>query len=112
MRSEDLIAFETDIKNLWELGQLPCLIHLCGGNEEQLLEIFSEIQSGDWIFSTHRTHYHALLSGIPPGILRQKIINGDSMFIYSSEHHFFCSAVLAGCCGIAAGIAWSIQNSG
>jgi len=108
--TSDLIEFESGIKGLWEAGQLPSLVHLCGGNEDELVSIFYEIQPGDWVFSTHRTHYHALMAGIDPKVLAQKISDGDSMFVYSRERNFFCSAVLAGCAGIAAGVAWAIKN--
>jgi pyruvate dehydrogenase E1 component alpha subunit len=108
--AQDLIEFESGIRELWESGRLPSLVHLCGGNEQQLIEIFSETKEGDWVFSTHRTHYHALLAGIDPGKLRHRIKDGDSMFIYSRDRNFLCSAVLGGCCGIAAGVAWSIEN--
>ena len=47
---EQLIAFEADIKAIWEAGELPCLTHLCGGNEEQLIEIFKGMRAGDWVF--------------------------------------------------------------
>lgn len=110
MTAQDLIDFETEIKDLWESGKLPSLIHLCGGNEGQLIHIFSEIKPGDWVFSTHRTHYHALLAGIDAEELKAKICSGDSMFVYSKPHNFLCSAVLAGCCGIAAGVAWAIKQ--
>ncbi len=110
MTAQSLIEFESGIRELWERGQLPSLVHLCGGNEKQLLDIFSEINEGDWIFSTHRTHYHALLAGIDPDLLELKIRQGDSMFVYSEHHNFLCSAVLAGCCGIAAGVAWSVKH--
>ncbi len=110
MKLQHLIEFESGIRELWEQGELPSLVHLCGGNEQQLIDIFSEIKEGDWIFSTHRTHYHALLAGIEPELLIQRIKEGDSMFVYSKRHNFLCSAVLAGCCGIAAGVAWAIKN--
>ncbi len=110
MTAQDLIEFESGIRELWESGQLPSLVHLCGGNEQQLIDIFSEIREGDWIFSTHRTHYHALLAGIGAEELKAKICSGDSMFVYSAKHNFLCSAVLAGCCGIAAGVAWELHN--
>ncbi len=110
MTAQDLIEFESGIRELWESGRLPSLVHLCGGNEQQLINIFSEIKEGDWIFSTHRTHYHALLAGIDPKALKAKICAGDSMFVYSRKHNFLCSAVLAGCCGIAAGVAWTLKK--
>ncbi len=112
MTAQSLIEFESGIRELWERGQLPSLVHLCGGNETQLIDIFSEIKEGDWIFSTHRTHYHALLAGIDPDLLEIKIRQGDSMFVYSRKRNFLCSAVLAGCCGIAAGVAFAIKNGG
>src|SRR5260221_39985 len=110
MTAQDLIAFESSVKDLWESGQLPSLVHLCGGNEEELISIFSKIKPGDWVFSTHRTHYHALLAGIEPNLLMARIRAGDSMFVYSKKHNFLCSAVLAGCAGIAAGVAWKLKE--
>ncbi len=111
MTAQSLIEFESGIRKLWEQGQLPSLVHLCGGNEQQLINIFAEIKKDDWIFSTHRTHYHALLAGIDPDLLELKIRQGDSMFVYSKQYNFLCSAVLAGCCGIAAGVAWACFNT-
>ena len=110
LTAQDLIDFETRIKGMWEAGDLPCLLHLSGGNEGQLIHVFKDIKPGDWTFSTHRNHYHALLSGIPADELELRIANGRSMFAYSREHNFFCSAVLAGCCGIAAGVAWQLKQ--
>ena len=107
---EDLVAFEDGVKAQWEAGELPCLLHLCGGNEGQLLDIFKEVKPGDWILSSHRNHYHALLAGIPSDTLRKSINAGRSMFTYSREHNFLCSAVLAGTACIAAGIAWALEE--
>jgi len=114
MTEQELIDFETEVKNLWEQGELPCLLHLSGGNEKDLLPAFEAFhkQGGGWIFSTHRNHYHALLSGIPKETILEKIKAGRHMFIYSKEHNFFCSAILAGCCGIAAGVAYAMKLSG
>ena len=112
MTSQDLIAFESKIASHFANGELPCLIHLSGGNETQLLDIFSHIRPHDWVFSTHRNHYHALLKGIPADHLEAEILAGRSMFIYSREHNFLTSSILAGTCCIAAGVAWSLSRSG
>jgi pyruvate dehydrogenase E1 component alpha subunit len=112
MTTQDLIAFETRIKELWEAGELPSLIHLCGGNEKLLFDIFEYITPDDWVFSSHRTHYHALLKGIPPDELEAKILAGKSMFVYDSERHFFSNAILAGAAPIAAGVAWQLKEEG
>lgn len=110
--AEQLIEFETGIKELWEAGELPFLTHLCGGNEEELVRIFARISPGDWIFASHRAHYHALLAGIEPEEVEAKIRAGQSMFIYSKKHNFCVSAVLAGTCAIAAGVAWALREAG
>lgn len=109
---ESLIAFEDRVKNGWESGLLPSLIHLCGGNEDQLLEIFSEIRPQDWVFASHRAHYPALLKGIPEERVMGNIHNDQSMFMFSKEHRFYQSAILAGNCGIAVGVAMAIKESG
>jgi TPP-dependent pyruvate/acetoin dehydrogenase alpha subunit len=109
--AESLIAFENKIRDHFAAGELPCLIHLSGGNEQKLLSLFANIRLQDWVFSTHRNHYHALLKGIPPEILEGEILAGRSMFIYSAEHNFVTSSILAGTCCIAAGVAWEIKNS-
>jgi len=98
------------MKELFEAGELPYLLHFCGGNEDQLIDIFSRIQEGDWIFSSHRSHYHYLLAGGSPERLEQMIRDGDSMFIFDKELNFITSSVLAGTCCIAAGVAWSIKE--
>jgi pyruvate dehydrogenase E1 component alpha subunit len=108
----ELIAFEDRIYTLFEDGDLPYLIHLCGGNEDQLIEIFKDIELGDYIFSTHRTHYHYLLAGGKPSELEQKIKDGDSMFVFNRELNFFSSSILAGCAGIAAGTALALKMKG
>lgn len=122
---EELIAFETRMKALWEAGELPYLVHLCGGNEDQLIKIFEQVEPGDWVFSGHRSHYHYLLSGGSPEKLEQMIRRGDSMFVFGRpagvvecgsdgskagiQTNFYTSSVLAGTCGIAAGVAWQIK---
>ena len=73
---EELIAFEDGIGDLYLDNQLPFLFHLSGGNEDQLIEIFENIKEGDYVISNHRNHYHALLHGIPPEELEEKIKDG------------------------------------
>jgi pyruvate dehydrogenase E1 component alpha subunit len=112
MTARDLIDFELEIKTLWEQGELPCLIHLAGGNESQLIGIFEHIRPEDWVFSSHRTHFHALLKGIPPNVVKTQIKKGRSMFLYSKEYNFFSNAILAGAAPIAAGVAWQLKQEG
>lgn len=108
----ELIAFENRIKALWEAGELPHLIHLCGGDEEMLVDLWGDEDGpkpGDWIFSTHRNHYHALMAGVSEEKLESLIRRGRSMFVFDREKNFVTSAILAGTCGIAAGVAWQLK---
>jgi len=109
---QDLLDFEQSIVGLYKDCKLPFLFHLSGGNEDQLIEIFKEIKEGDYVLSTHRNHYHALLHGIPADELRNRILDGRSMFIYDRQKNFFTSAIIGGTVAIAAGIALALKKKG
>ena len=109
---QELIAFEDRIGDLYLDNKLPFLFHLSGGNEKELISIFENIKEGDYVISNHRSHYHALLHGIPPEVVEDRILNGRSMFIYDRERNFFCSAIIGGTPAIAAGIAWALKRKG
>lgn len=112
MTKQELISFESRMADLYRGGELPFLFHLSGGNEDQLIEIFKEIKEGDYVLSTHRNHYHALLHGIPPDELEDKIKNGRSMFVFDRKRNFFTSAIIGGTPAIAAGIAVALKKKG
>jgi len=109
---QELIDFEDRIGDLYLDNKLPFLFHLSGGNEDQLIEIFKDIKEGDYVISNHRSHYHALLHGLPPEEIEDKILNGRSMFIYDRKRNFFCSAIIGGTPAIATGIAWALKRKG
>ena len=109
---EELISFENHIGDLYIDNKLPFLFHLSGGNEDQLIKIFEDINDGDYVISNHRCHYHALLHGISPEVVEDRILNGRSMFIYDREKNFFLSAIIGGTTAIAAGIAWALKRKG
>ncbi|MEK7766161.1 MAG: insulinase family protein, partial [bacterium] len=60
------LAFEQRVKDAFLEGRIRAPIHLSGGNEDQLIEVFSSVRPDDWVLSTWRSHYHALLHGIDP----------------------------------------------
>ena len=109
---DELVNFESHIGDLYLENKLPFLFHLSGGNEDQLIEIFENIAEDDYVVSNHRSHYHALLHGISPKNLEEKILNGQSMFVYDRTRNFFCSAIIGGTPAIAAGIAWALKRKG
>jgi len=108
----ELIAFEKRIADRYDNGELPYLVHLSGGNEDQLIEIFEDINRGDYVFSTHRNHYHALLHGIAPETLEARILSGKSMFVFDRARNFFSSSIVAATPAIAAGVAWALKRKG
>ena len=110
MNSKQLIAFEEDIKEEFLAGHIRAPIHLSVGSEKPLIEIFKEVQPQDWVFSTHRSHYHALLKGIPPAQVKEAIMSGHSMHINSKEHRFITSSIVGGCLPTAVGVAMAIKR--
>ena len=107
-----LHSFTEEIKELFNSGQIHSPVHLSLGNEEQLIRLFKKIHPNDWVFSTHRSHYHALLKGVPKEWLREQILDNRSMHINSKEHRFFTSAIVGGICPIALGVALGIKRRG
>ena len=109
---ESLITFEKRVQEIWESGEAPSLLHLSGGNEGQLLDIFKNVRPQDWIFVSHRAHYHILLKGYPEELLLERIREDRHMFVFSREHRIYQSAILGGTLGIATGVAQAIKDSG
>ena len=106
---KELLDFELDIKKVYESGKIRAPIHLSGNNEAQLIKIFKKIKKNDWVFSTWRNHYHALLKGVPKDWLKKEIVAGRSMGINNIKHKFYSSAIVAGIIPIALGVAKSIN---
>ena len=106
---QDLIDFENDIISHWEGGEITGPIHLSNGNEKELIRIFNKIGIEDWVFSTWRSHYHALLHGMEPSVLKQKILDGKSITIVDKDSKFYASAIVTGTLPIALGVAKAIK---
>lgn len=115
----NLKKFESNLSMEFEKGTINCPLHLSGGNEEQLLHIYTSIKTTDWVFSTHRNHYHALLKGIPPNAVRDEVrglptgICGGkarSMNLSSLKHRFITSAIVGGNCALAVGVAMGVKK--
>jgi pyruvate dehydrogenase E1 component alpha subunit len=109
---QDLIDFENLIVSHWEEGKIRGPIHLSNGNEEQLIEIFKKISANDWVFSTWRSHYHALLHGISPKWIEDEILNGKSITLCNIDEKFYASAIVGGTLSIALGVAMGIKAKG
>jgi len=110
MTKEELIAFEQDIADTYCDGKIRGPVHLSDGNEDQLIEIFKKVKKDDWVFSTWRSHYHALLHGIPREEVKAEILKGNSITLCFPEHKFFASAIVGGIIPIAVGAALGIKR--
>lgn len=111
LKEIDLINFEDKIVKLWESGKIQGPVHLSGGNERQLLEIGKRIKTTDWVFSTWRSHYHALVKGIDSDWLESEISEGRSITIVNKEQRFYSSAIVGSIIPIAVGVAISLKES-
>jgi TPP-dependent pyruvate/acetoin dehydrogenase alpha subunit len=112
MNAKQLIRFERKVAKLFKGKKIRYPIHLSGGNEDLLINLFKDIKKEDYVFSTHRNHYHALLKGIPERqLLRNMLTDNEmgSMHTIDYKRHFFCSATVAGCVAIACGVALAIK---
>ena len=109
---DELISFETEVKEKYEAGEIPSPIHLAKDNEDELIEIFQYIHSEDWIFQAWRNHYHALLHGFNRQQLMDDIVDGRSMATSSKVNKFYSSAIVGGIIPIALGAAMALKQKG
>ena len=109
MNKQDLIDFEKRVQKVYDAGEMKAPIHLSGNNEDQLIKIFNKIDKDDWVFSSWRNHYHALLHGFDSEELFNLIKEGKSMGINSVKHKFYSSSIVGGSLPIALGVAQSIK---
>lgn len=109
---EQLISFESEVKEKYEDGKIPAPIHLSKCNENELIEIFQYVHEEDWVYSAWRNHYHALLHGFDRQKLMDDIVEGKSMSTNSNIHKFYSSAIVGGIIPIALGTAMALKRKG
>ena len=107
-----LIQFERKMADHWESGRVRGPIHLSGGNEDELIEIFKYVKKTDWVFSTWRSHYHALLKGVPSEWVEQEILDGRSITLVNKDEKFYASAIVGAIIPIAVGVAMANKREG
>lgn len=110
LTKEDLIAFEEEIAEIYKTGVITGPIHLRGGNEQQLIDIFKDIREQDIVLATWANHLEALLKGIPKDIVKKRILNGHSMAMNFQNYNFYTSAIVNGISPIAVGMAWGAKQ--
>src|ERR1039458_3697407 len=112
MTVEELIAFEADIASEFNAGHIRAPIHLDSGNETPLIKVFEEIARTDWVCCSWRSHYKALLHGVPAPEVKAAIMAGRSITLCFPAYRFISSAIVGGILPIAVGIAMQIKRAG
>ena len=107
---QDLIDFEQDIANCFNDGKIRAPVHLYSNNEDQLIKIFKRVRKQDWVFCSWRSHYQCLLKGVPPKLVKQKILEGKSITLCFPEYKIFSSAIVGGSLPIAVGAALAAKR--
>lgn len=108
MNAAELMAFEDEVAECFNAGEISGPVHLCSpGQAAPLIEIFRDIKRTDYVLSNWRGHWHALLHGVPREKVMAEILAGRSMMLHFPEHRFMSSAIMGGmlpiACGLAAG---------
>ena len=107
---EELIQFESRVKETYEAAKCAGPIHLSRNNEKQLIEIFEHIDPDDWVFVPWRNHYHAILHGVDKEKLFSWIVEGRSMGTNNVSPNFYASSIVGGIIPIALGTALALQR--
>lgn len=106
MNADELKDFTKEVAARFEAKEIHGPIHLNSETQiEPLMEIFKEIKPTDWVLSNFRSHYHALLKGIPRERVMAEILAGRSMMLHFPEYRFMTSAIVGGMLPIAVGLA-------
>ncbi len=112
MNVAELIAFEDEMTREFEAGNIKAPLHLAGGNEQILIDLFKEVdRENDYILCSWRSHYHCLLAGVPPDVLRRSILDGHSISLCFPEYRVLSSGIVGGICPIGIGIAYGLKRA-
>ena len=107
-----LISFEDEVAERFSKKEILAPIHLYSGNEEQMIKVFSEINPSDWKLCSWRSHYQALLSGVPREKVMEEILKGHSISLNFPDYNFFSTAIVTGQLSIGVGLALDIKLKG
>lgn len=109
-KSEDLIKFEEDVCQWFADKKVKAPVHLDNGNEEQLISVFTDfVDEKDWIMCSWRSHYKALLKGVPYEDMKKAICEGKSISLCFPDQRVISSAIVGGILPISVGTAMGIK---
>lgn len=111
-RPSTLKAFAERVADAFNAGKIRAPIHLDGGNEDQLIEVFQDVKEDDWVLGTWRMMSKCLLKGVPEEELFQAVLSGRSITLAFPGYRILSSAIVGGILPIALGLAWGIKRAG
>lgn len=112
LSEQDLRNFELEVFDLFKNKKIRSPIHLRGGNEKQLIEIFKNIKHEDYCFATWASHLECLLKGVPKDKLKEAILNNKSICLSFKDYNIMSSAIVGGNAPIAVGLAKALKLKG
>lgn len=108
---DKLVGFESKIADLFNNGEIKAPVHLSDGSESAVIDVFKDVRSEDWVFCSWRSHYQALLKGVPAETVEAEIREGRSISLCFPEYRFFSSAIVGGQIPMATGVALSLKRN-
>jgi len=77
-----------------------------------MIDVFKGVNPEDWVMCSWRSHYQALLKGVPRETLRDEIVAGRSIALCFPEYRMVSSGIVGGIVPIAVGVALGIKQRG
>mgnify|MGYP001103998769 CR=1 FL=1 len=108
----ELIAFENQVAERFNAAEIRAPVHLYSNNERQMIALFEDVKSDDWVFCSWRSHYQCLLKGVPPEKVMDEIMEGRSISLCFPSYKIYSSAIVGGVLPVAVGAAMSIKRDG
>ena len=105
LKPEDLRKFEMRVFELFRDKKISSPVHLRGGNEDNLIEIFKQIEPEDYCICTWASHLECLLKGVPQSELEAAILRNKSICLAFKDYNILSSAIVGGNGPLAVGIA-------
>lgn len=112
--TESLQAFEKKIESLYNQSLIAAPIHLRGGNEQILIDIFNreDIKEEDWLTGCWGMHLECLLKNTPEEELTQAILDKRSITLNFKKQRIVTSAIVSSVVPISVGISMGIKRKG
>jgi len=104
--------FEKEIADIFSTGSLRAPVHLRGGREQYLIDIFKKnhIRKSDYIYGYWDSHELALLKGVPREEVKDSILRGNSIALCFPKYNIYCSGIVGSYIGAAVGAAWALKR--